>query len=97
MQRQRLDEIFLRHERTAQTMLKSHKLELESLSQRLANLNPTNVLKRGYAIVTHYPDGPVISHVEQVGEGDKVQIRVQDGSIKAEVETCIQASKPENK
>ena len=97
MQRQRLDEIFLRYERTAQTMLKSHKLELESLSQRLANLNPSNVLKRGYAIVTHYPDGPVINHVEQVGKGDKVQIRVQDGSIMAEVETSIQASKHENK
>jgi len=93
MQRQRLDEIFLRHERAAQTMLKSHKLELENLTQRLANLNPTNVLKRGYAILTHYPDGPVISHVEQVGEGQQVKIRLSNGELQAQIQSKSQEDK----
>jgi exodeoxyribonuclease VII large subunit len=86
MQRQKLDESSMRYERAGQTWLKTQKLKLEAYQGHLSSLDPTAVLRRGYAIVTREVDGIVVSLVEQVNRGESVQIRVRNGTISSTVE-----------
>jgi exodeoxyribonuclease VII large subunit len=86
MQRQKLDESSMRYERAGQTWLKTQKLKLEAYHGHLSSLDPTAVLRRGYAIVTREVDGIVVSLVEQVNRGESVQIRVRNGTISSTVE-----------
>lgn len=90
MQRQKLDESSLRYERAGQTWLKAQKLKLQAYQGHLASLDPTAVLRRGYAIVTREVDGIVVSLVEQVNRGESVQIRVRNGTIRSTVEETRQ-------
>jgi exodeoxyribonuclease VII large subunit len=83
--RQRLDEMT----RTASKAL-AHRLQLEvahmdSLSRHLAALNPTAVLERGYAIVTHQ-SGELVRSVKQVATSEELSVRVQDGKFDVRVE-----------
>ena len=50
---------------------------------RLATLNPTNVLKRGYGYVSN-ADG-VIRSVEQLQLGEEFKLSLQDGNVSAKV------------
>jgi exodeoxyribonuclease VII large subunit len=86
MQRQKLDESSMRYERAGQTWLKTQKLKLEAYQGHLSSLDPTAVLRRGYAIVTREVDGILVSLVEQVNRGESVQIRVRNGTISSTVE-----------
>lgn len=56
---------------------------LEKLSIKLENLNPVLVIKRGFSYVTK--DDKNISSVRDVSKGDIIDIKVDDGNIKAEV------------
>lgn len=83
--RQRLDELAARVERALQNLQNSNRLRLASLNSRLESLNPTAVLKRGYAIVTREVDGRVISQRNQVRPGENVNIQVSDGTLPATI------------
>lgn len=56
------------------------------LSGRLEDLNPRNVLRRGYAIVTA-ADGHVIQRSNELSAGDRVQIQYNDGRANANIES----------
>ena len=58
--------------------------ELESDSKQLAGLNPTNVLSRGYSMVTGR-DGKVLTSVDKINVGDSIVIRLRDGSAQADI------------
>lgn len=85
MQRQKLDENSMRCERAGQTWLKTLELRLQASRGHLESLDPTAVLRRGYAIVTREVDGKVVSLVEQVDQGESLQIRVSNGTISSKV------------
>jgi exodeoxyribonuclease VII large subunit len=59
------------------------KLRLAGIMHRLNSVNPSSVLNRGYAIVTHQESGHIITSVRQVVKGDKINIRVKDGGFNA--------------
>ncbi len=56
---------------------------LEQLKLRLFALNPSEILRRGYSVVTHRDK--TISSVSQVSQGDKVRIILSDGDVSATV------------
>ncbi len=51
----------------------------------LQNLNPLNVLKRGYAMVSN-EDGLVISNREDINDGERIDITFANGKVKAIVD-----------
>ena len=67
------------------TSLKADKntLRLDKAVERLATLNPTNVLKRGYGYVSN-ADG-VVHSVNQLQVGSQFTLRLQDGTVSAKV------------
>ena len=67
-----------------------HRVQLQAAHvggtrSRLEALNPLAVLARGYAMVTRKADGGVISRVTQAKPGQRIEVRVADGSFEAEV------------
>ncbi len=66
----------------------SHQLRRERLNgvtARLEAANPLALLARGYAVVTR-PDGAAVRRVQDVSAGDRLSVRVQDGSFPVRVE-----------
>ena len=68
--------------------------EVEHLRARLTTLGPAATLARGYAVVQRVPqDGasdrgvawPVLRATGEVGDGDRLRIRVADGAVTARV------------
>jgi len=57
---------------------------LESDSKHLEGMNPTNVLTRGYSMITDM-DGKVLTSVDGMDIGQSVTIRMRDGSAVADV------------
>jgi len=72
-----------------QGMLKSHAQYLLSLQNSLNQLNPQNVLARGYALV-RMPDGTIILDSQQTRIGERIEITLHRGGLTAD----IQAKKP---
>jgi exodeoxyribonuclease VII large subunit len=81
-ERQRLDELLRRGNRSLVNRLRLQRAGLRGLEQRLVSLNPVAVLKRGFAVVTHQ-GGDVVRSVNQVNPGDSLQVRVSDGEFGA--------------
>ena len=57
---------------------------VDSYERLFANLNPRQLLKRGYSI-TRDSLGRVIRSAQQVGAGDKIVIELSEGNIKSKV------------
>jgi len=55
------------------------------LAHRLASLNPSIILERGYALLIK-PDGEIVRTVAQVQVGDSLHARLKDGEFDARVE-----------
>lgn len=74
--------------RTAESLfsarIQREEARVEKLMAAAEAMNPDNILKRGYAAVTD-EEGRLIKSVSQTGVGDRVKIRLSDGSINAEV------------
>lgn len=56
----------------------------ELLLNKLDLLSPLGILKKGYSVVTK--DDKVISDCKSLSKGDKIDIRLHEGSVRAEVE-----------
>jgi exodeoxyribonuclease VII large subunit len=82
--RQRVDDLTDRAGRSVRHHLTFARERLRSASLHLAALDPRAVLSRGYAIVRQ-ADGAVVLDPEQVTAGERLDVRVRDGSFGAEV------------
>ena len=60
---------------------------LEGVKDHLSSLNPMDVLKRGYSIVTRDLDNVLITHTDQVSAGDKLSVRVKNGSFPVQTQS----------
>ena len=63
-----------------------HKQRLVGLDQRLGALDPSSVLRRGYAVVSRPDTGGIVSDVSQVAPGDAINVRVHRGAFDATVD-----------
>jgi exodeoxyribonuclease VII large subunit len=82
-ERQRVDEMSRRGNAAQAHRLELATARLAGLGNRLTALSPLAVMKRGYAVVTK--DKRVVASKSQVGDGDAVRVRVQDGEFGARV------------
>jgi exodeoxyribonuclease VII large subunit len=80
--RQRVDDLSRRALLAMANRLQTARERLHSQHLRLAALDPSAVLARGYAIVSK-PDGAVVSSVTQISAGDPLHVRVADGAFGA--------------
>jgi len=63
------------------TYFTARKTQLESLAQRLKDLNPENILKRGYSITLRKETGEVVISANQVTQGDELAVRLSRGEL----------------
>ena len=82
--RQRLDELTHRAERSLDSQMQLHKSRLSGLQHHLEALNPQAILGRGYAVVSK-PDDHIVRSVEEVQVGDNLNVRVSDGDFSTRV------------
>jgi exodeoxyribonuclease VII large subunit len=57
------------------------KTQVLSLAQRLADLNPEDILKRGYSITMKKETGEVIVNASQVAHGEELSVRLHQGEL----------------
>lgn len=60
---------------------------LRNVIEKLELLNPLSVLKRGYSLT--YCNSTLLHSIESVKVGDKITVRLADGSLEANVERMI--------
>ncbi len=81
--RQKLDELTYRINMLLDHQFKLRRSHLSGFTSQLESLNPEAILRRGYAIVTRSM-GEIVSSVAQVTPGDRLSVRVTDGTFNAE-------------
>jgi exodeoxyribonuclease VII large subunit len=86
MRRQDVDSLLSRAGRAIVSRLTVMQHRLESAANRLAALDPTAILSRGYSLAFQAETGRLITRVAQAPEGTKVDLRVSDGTIKLKVD-----------
>jgi exodeoxyribonuclease VII large subunit len=64
--------------------LRSQQQRHQFLQQKLATLDPREVLRRGYAIA-RTPDGHIVRSVANLSQGQTLQIQLAEGSIQVKV------------
>jgi exodeoxyribonuclease VII large subunit len=67
-------------------LFQEQKARLQGCLQRLGDLNPDNILKRGYSITVRKDTSQVVSDAGQVAQGDEVSVQLHRGSIDCTVE-----------
>jgi len=72
--------------------LKIHKSELFNSEKSVSNMNPENVLKRGYSITLH--KGRAINSFKSVKEGDSLETLLFDGNIRSIVKSSQKPTEP---
>lgn len=66
---------------------KTQKTCLENMTQRLIDLNPEGILKRGYSITMKRSSGVVITDASQVSPGEELSIILSNGRLEATVDS----------
>jgi exodeoxyribonuclease VII large subunit len=61
---------------------------------RLRAVSPMNVLERGYSFVRG-PDGKALTSVSKISIGSDLEIRMRDGSVKANVKEVVRNERDE--
>ena len=82
--RQRLDDLLHRVVISLGHFLALRKVRTRGLEQSLSALNPSAILERGFAVVSHQ-DGRTVRQVNQVASNDLLTVRVSDGEFSARV------------
>jgi len=83
--RQRVDEL-LEHAYTGfGTFIRLRREQTDSLRTTLAALDPSAILRRGYAMVTSVRDGRAVTSADSVSPGDLVRATLHEGELEAMV------------
>ncbi len=81
---QRLDQLMGRAERAIQHQLDIRNTRRSGIEKQLQNLNPLDILQRGFAIITK-TDGTLVHSRDDVALDDELNIHLSDGHIGARV------------
>jgi len=83
---QRID--FHRHSLTLMISrrLREHRMALAHLEERIKDLNPSSVLKRGYSIARKLPEKLILKDVSGLNKGDHVLVTLAEGEIECRIE-----------
>lgn len=80
-----LDELMSRINSAVNDKINSCDVRLRETASRLVELNPLAVLGRGYSVV--YKEKNPVGSVEMISEGDKIELRLRDGTAECVVES----------
>jgi exodeoxyribonuclease VII large subunit len=83
--RQRVDDLSRQSMRQTQHVLQLNRIRLDNATQRLAALNPTAILERGYAIVRSQT-GKIVHSIQQVTPGQGLEVLLSDGQFDVQVQ-----------
>jgi exodeoxyribonuclease VII large subunit len=81
--RARLDTTHIRLKTVIEKSVTQKRHHLDRLMDLLGSLSPLKVVDRGFTLVTK--NGTLIKSITQVTAGDQIELKVTDGSIKAQV------------
>ncbi len=95
-QAQKVDELWQRLIRDIHYDLKMNRSILKSLEGRMNTLNPKNVMERGFTIVVD-SDKNILKSIQQVQEGQDVNVIFKDGKVSCHVENVYQGKPGEEK
>ena len=84
-QLQTLSLLMIRLNNTMQQLLKTKDIALKNALRALETVSPLATLNRGYAILSLADRDHVVRSIQEVKHGDNVQIRLEDGILKAKV------------
>ena len=76
-----LDELLNNLTHGFSTYFTDRNTQVKTLVQRLADLNPENILKRGYSITMKKETGEVVISSTQVAQGDELAVRLSQGEL----------------
>lgn len=79
----RVNDLFLRLQRTAERQLLIRRHRIEMLEQRLKACNPEHIYRMGYALITK--NGQLVRSVHQLQPGDSITSHLADGTIESTV------------
>ncbi|HQN64307.1 MAG TPA: exodeoxyribonuclease VII large subunit [Methylophilus sp.] len=79
-----VDHLKIRLTGSFQGFLKVQKLLLANMENSLVQLNPDNVLARGFAILHNMEKAPITS-INEVSLSEKIEIQLKDGKLAAQV------------
>jgi len=69
--------------------LRENRMNLFLFEEKIKNLSPLSVLKRGYSITRRLPDKKILKDVSDVKKGDRVNILLAEGELESRVEKII--------
>ena len=79
----RIDSLQERFVMLLERRLETERHRIQLISERVKNLDPTLLLRRGYSITLH--DGKVVKDVATLHAGDEIETRVANGSVRSKV------------
>ena len=79
----RLDNIEQRLPVILSTRMERERHRLDLLTQRISSLDPINILRRGYSIVTH--NGKAVKNAANLKSGDEIEITFAKGKVKSRI------------
>ena len=79
--------------RTVQQDVRMQSDRFQASVRMLKALNPLNVMERGYSIV--YQKNEVANSVKLLEVGENIQIRLQDGTVEATIQSITTNDKEE--
>ncbi len=82
---QRIDELSHRLNQRAGHILETAAHSFNHLTGKLEALSPLNVLSRGYSISFKLPETKVVTDINQINAGDRIQTRLKEGSFISQV------------
>jgi len=88
---QGLDGVSTRMKMIQRNRLKLENTKLENTKRRIAALNPHEIMKRGYAIITNKRDSKIVNSVKFLNLGDELNVIVQDGNFAVNVSSLENA------
>jgi exodeoxyribonuclease VII large subunit len=66
--------------------IREHQTALAHLEERIKDLNPSSVLKRGYSIARKLPERIILKDVSGLSRGDHVLVTLAEGEIECRIE-----------
>lgn len=87
--RLRLDDAVARMSRAMARSLERRRERLTWRVQRLESLSPLSILSRGYAVARSLPDLRVVGRINQVAEGQRMEVLLADGRLTCRVEEVL--------
>jgi exodeoxyribonuclease VII large subunit len=81
LSKEKLDRMREKLETLGKMRIEKEKEKLSSGKNRLRDLSPLSILKRGYSICFSYPKGEIITAYKQVKEGERIRIKLHRGTL----------------